>query len=327
MGQEFESLQARHFIIMGDQKFLIAAFYKFTKVSLLSELQTEFYKFLENLSIKGTVLLAEEGINGTVSGSSESIAKFKNFLFDKDLLSESDFKVSSADFMPFPRLKVKLKKEIVTIGNCEINPGKKVGEYVDPLDWNQLITDEDVLVLDTRNTYEVSIGSFEGAIQPETTNFREFPEWAETEGSKLPKDKKIAMFCTGGIRCEKASSLLKDKGFEKVFHLKGGILNYLEKVKPEESLWNGECFVFDDRVALNHKLEPGSYDLCHGCRMPITEEDKVSAKFIRGVSCAHCFDNKTEEQKRRYADRQMQIDLAKSRNQKHIGSKREVEQK
>ena len=327
MGQEFESLQARHFIIMGDQKFLIAAFYKFTKVSLLFELQTEFYKFLENLNIKGTVLLAEEGINGTVSGSSESIAKFKNFLFDKDLLSESDFKVSSADFMPFPRLKVKLKKEIVTIGNCEINPGKKVGEYVDPLDWNQLITDEDVLVLDTRNTYEVSIGSFEGAIQPETTNFREFPEWVETEGSKLPKDKKIAMFCTGGIRCEKASSLLKDKGFEKVFHLKGGILNYLEKVKPEESLWNGECFVFDDRVALNHKLEPGSYDLCHGCRMPITEDDKLSANFIRGVSCAYCFDDKTEEQKRRYADRQMQIDLAKSRNQKHIGSKREVEQK
>ena len=198
--------------------------------------------------------------------------------------------------MPFPRLKVKLKKEIVTIGNCEINPGKKVGEYVDPLDWNQLITDEDVLVLDTRNTYEVSIGSFEGAIQPETTNFREFPDWAETEGSKLPKDKKIAMFCTGGIRCEKASSLLKDKGFEKVYHLKGGILNYLEKVKPEESLWNGECFVFDDRVALNHKLEPGSYDLCHGCRMPITEDDKLSDNFIRGVSCAYCFDDKTEEQ-------------------------------
>ena len=312
---------------MGDQKFLIAAFYKFTKVSLLFELQTEFYKFLENLNIKGTVLLAEEGINGTVSGSSKSIDKFKNFLFEKDLLSESDFKVSFADFMPFPRLKVKLKREIVTIGNCEINPREKVGEYVDPLDWNQLITDDDVLVLDTRNTYEVSIGSFEGAIQPETTNFREFPEWAETEGSKLPKDKKIAMFCTGGIRCEKASSLLKDKGFEKVYHLKGGILNYLEKVKPEESLWNGECFVFDDRVALNHKLEPGSYDLCHGCRMPITEDDKLSPNFIRGVSCAHCFDYKTEEQKRRYADRQMQIDLAKSRNQKHIGSKKEVEQK
>ncbi len=312
---------------MGDQVFSIAAFYKFTKISLLSELQTEFYEFLESLSIKGTVLLAEEGINGTVSGSSKSIDKFKNFLFEKDLFSESDFKVSSADFMPFPRLKVKLKREIVTIGNCEINPREKVGEYVDPLDWNQLITDEDVLVLDTRNTYEVSIGSFEGAIQPETTNFREFPEWAETEGSKLPKDKKIAMFCTGGIRCEKASSFLKDKGFEKVYHLKGGILNYLEKVKPEESLWNGECFVFDDRVALNHKLEPGSYDLCHGCRMPITEDDKLSPNFIRGVSCAHCFDHKTEEQKRRYADRQMQIDLAKSRNQKHIGSKKEVEQK
>ena len=312
---------------MGDQVFSIAAFYKFTKISLLSELQTEFYEFLDSLSIKGTVLLAEEGINGTVSGSSNSIDKFKNFLFEKDLLSESDFKVSTADFMPFPRLKVKLKKEIVTIGDCEINPGEKVGEYVDPLDWNQLITDEDVLVLDTRNTYEVSIGSFEGAIQPETTNFREFPDWAETKGSKLPKDKKIAMFCTGGIRCEKASSLLKDKGFEKVYHLKGGILNYIEKVKPEESLWNGECFVFDDRVALNHKLEPGSYDLCHGCRMPITEEDKLSDKFIRGVSCAHCFDNKTEEQKRRYANRQMQIDLAKSRNQKHIGSKSEVEQK
>ncbi len=267
MAQSGSALQARHFFIMGDQVFSIAAFYKFTKISLLSELQTEFYEFLESLSIKGTVLLAEEGINGTVSGSSESIAKFKNFLFEKDLLSESDFKVSSADFMPFPRLKVKLKKEIVTIGNCEINPGKKVGEYVDPLDWNQLITDEDVLVLDTRNTYEVSIGSFEGAIQPETTNFREFPEWAETEGSKLPKDKKIAMFCTGGIRCEKASSLLKDKGFEKVYHLKGGILNYLEKVKPEESLWNGECFVFDDRIRkkmirLKNKKEDMRTDKC-----------------------------------------------------------------
>ena len=305
---------------MGDQKFLIAAFYKFTKVSLLFELQTEFYKFLENLNIKGTVLLAEEGINGTVSGSSESIAKFKNFLFDKDLLSESDFKVSSADFMPFPRLKVKLKKEIVTIGNCEINPGKKVGEYVDPLDWNQLITDEDVLVLDTRNTYEVSIGSFEGAIQPETTNFREFPEWAETEGSKLPKDKKIAMFCTGGIRCEKASSLLKDKGFEKVFHLKGGILNYLEKVKPEESLWNGECFVFDDRVAINHKLKVGSYDMCHGCRMPITESDKNSVHYERGISCPNCFNKKTPDQKKLYAERKKQGDLAKLRNEKHIGA-------
>jgi len=296
---------------MGDQVFSIAAFYKFTKISLLCELQTEFYEFLESLSIKGTVLLAEEGINGTVSGSSKSIDKFKNFLFEKDLLSESDFKVSSADFMPFPRLKVKLKKEIVTIGNCEINPGKKVGEYVDPLDWNQLITDEDVLVLDTRNTYEVSIGSFEGAIQPETTNFREFPEWAETEGSKLPKDKKIAMFCTGGIRCEKASSLLKDKGFEKVYHLKGGILNYLEKVKPEESLWNGECFVFDDRVALNKYLKKGSYSICHACGMPLSNKDKNKKDYLEGIQCHHCINQFTDKDRQRFAERQKQFQKRK----------------
>ena len=263
---------------MGDQKFLIAAFYKFTKVSLLFELQTEFYKFLENLNIKGTVLLAEEGINGTVSGSSESIAKFKNFLFEKDLLSESDFKVSSADFMPFPRLKVKLKKEIVTIGNCEINPGKKVGEYVDPLDWNQLITDEDVLVLDTRNTYEVSIGSFEGAIQPETTNFREFPEWAETEGSKLPKDKKIAMFCTGGIRCEIASSFMMNEGFKDVYQLDGGILRYLKDAQ-DENLWEGECFVFDERVTVDKDLKPGNFLQCFGCRRPLSKTDLESKYY------------------------------------------------
>ena len=184
-----------------------------------------------------------------------------------------------------------------------------------------MISQEDVLVLDTRNTYEFSIGTFEKSIQPETTNFREFPDWLESlESSGIDKNNKVAMFCTGGIRCEKASSLMKAKGFKNIYHLQGGILNYIEKVDEEESLWQGECFVFDDRVALNHNLEVGSYDMCHGCRMPITEADKLEDEYVRGVSCPNCFNAKTPNQKKRYADRQKQVDLAKLRNEKHIGA-------
>ena len=200
-------------------------------------------------------------------------------------------------------------------------PATIVGEYVQPEDWNNLISRDDVLVLDTRNTYEHSIGTFEKSIQPETTNFREFPNWLEElESSGVDKNDKVAMFCTGGIRCEKASSLMKAKGFKNIYHLQGGILNYMEKVDEEDSLWKGECFVFDDRVALNHNLEVGSYDMCHGCRMPITEADKLEEEYERGVSCPNCFNKKTPEQKKRYADRQKQVDLAKLRNEKHIGA-------
>ena len=308
---------------MQNNSFQVAAFYKFTTLSELKNLQSSFYQFLSKQKIKGTILLASEGINGTVAGSKAAIEEFKKFLNKNNLLSLSDFKVSVSDKDPFPRLKVKIKNEIVSIGNDLANPQEIVGEYIEPKDWNNLISQEDVLVLDTRNTYEYSIGTFKNSVQPETTNFREFPEWVEqlqdTNDSK--KDQKIAMFCTGGIRCEKASSFLKAKGYKNVHHLKGGILRYMEKIDESESLWQGECFVFDDRVALNHRLEVGSFDMCHGCRMPITEEDKLSKKYQKGISCPNCFDNKSPEQKRRYAERQKQIDLAKERDQNHLGIK------
>ena len=302
--------------------FQVAAFYKFYDLVNLENTQKSFHDFLSKQKIKGTILLATEGINGTVAGSPNSIEAFKTFLAKENLLSPSDFKVSLSKKEPFPRLKVKIKNEIVSIGNDLANPKKIVGEYIKPEDWNNFISQDNVLILDARNAYEHSIGSFQNAIQPDTTNFREFPDWVDKlEQSSTSKDQEIAMFCTGGIRCEKASSLMKAKGFKNVHHLKGGILSYLEKVDESESLWEGECFVFDERVALNHQLEVGSFDMCHGCRMPITEADKLSSEYQRGISCHKCFHAKTVDQKKRYADRIKQIDLAKQRNQKHIGPK------
>jgi UPF0176 protein len=301
--------------------FKVAAFYTFTDLLNLEELQRIFSQFLKKENIKGTILLAHEGVNGTVAGTETSIDQFKKFLQLYNLYQSQNFKTSTCAKDPFPRLKVKLKDEIVSIGNELADPVKTVGEYVQPQDWNNLISQEDVLVLDTRNTYEFSIGTFEKSIQPETTNFREFPNWLENlESSGVDKNNKVAMFCTGGIRCEKASSLMKAKGFNNIYHLQGGILNYMEKVDEKDSLWKGECFVFDDRVALNHNLEVGSYDMCHGCRMPITEDDKLKEEYVRGVSCQNCFNTKTSDQKKRYADRQKQVDLAKLRNEKHIGA-------
>ena len=298
--------------------FKVAAFYAFVDLLNVEKLQKTFLEFLKKEGIKGTVLLAHEGVNGTLAGSDAGIDRFKNFLKLNNLYEPQNFKTSSCEQDPFPRLKVKLKDEIVSIGNELADPSKIVGEYVQPEDWNSLISQDDVLVLDTRNTYEFSIGTFKQSIQPETTNFREFPDWLES--SDIDKNKKVAMFCTGGIRCEKASSLMKANGFKNIYHLQGGILNYMEKVDEEDSLWNGECFVFDDRVALNHNLQVGSYDMCHGCRMPITDEDKHGKEYERGVSCPNCFDKKTPDQKKRYADRQKQVDLAKLRNEKHIGA-------
>ena len=306
---------------MNKNFFKVAAFYAFTELLNLEDLHRAFTHFLKKEDIKGTVLLAHEGINGTVAGTEDSIDRFKNFLQLNNLYQSQNFKTSTCAEDPFPRLKIKLKDEIVSIGNELADPAKIVGEYVQPEDWNSLISQEDVLVLDTRNTYEFSIGTFKKSIQPETTNFREFPDWLEgIESTGLDKSKKVAMFCTGGIRCEKASSLMKAKGFKNIYHLQGGILNYLEKIDEENTLWNGECFVFDDRVALNHNLEVGSYDMCHGCRMPITDQDKLEEEYVTGVSCPNCFNTKTPDQKKRYADRQKQIDLAKLRNEKHIGA-------
>ena len=222
----------------------------------------------------------------------------------------------------FHRMKVRLKKEIVTIGLPEINPNKKVGTYVKPDDWNDLISDPNVVVIDTRNKYETKIGSFQNALDPETSSFREFPDWVKKfKSSKENANKKIAMFCTGGIRCEKASSLMKEEGFEDVYHLQGGILKYLETIDKENSLWNGECFVFDQRVCLTDELEVGSYKMCFACRMPITEEEKQNEKYIEGISCIYCYDKTTKEKKERFGSRQKQILLAKERGEKHLGGK------
>ena len=283
-------------------------------------------KFKE-LSIYGTILVGQEGINGTISASSkEKLSLALNFIQSKKGFNDLDIKWSSSQKNPFVRLKVKLKKEIVTIGDETIDPTETVGEYVEPKDWNNLIDHQDTIIIDTRNNYEYSIGTFRDSLNPKTTKFREFPKWINKQKftAKDKKNKKIAMFCTGGIRCEKASSLMKKQGFENVYHLKGGILKYFETIAEDESRWEGECFVFDDRVSVKHDLSEGTYDMCHGCRMPITSEDKESQRYIRGVACPNCFDKTSEKQKSRYMSRQKQVDLAKKRNQKHIGPKEEV---
>ena len=299
----------------------IAALYKFSEITDLHQIKTEIKEFLLAKNIYGTILVGAEGLNGTVSGNEENIDEAINFIKKLKGFNDIDVKYSYSDINPFVRLKVKVKEEIVTIGDTSINPNINSGTYINPEDWNELISDEDVLLIDTRNEYEVSIGSFKNAINPKTNTFREFPKWVSdldiSESQK--KSMKVAMYCTGGIRCEKASAYMKSSGFKNVYHLKGGILKYFEKVDHSKSLWNGECFVFDDRVAVKHDLSEGSYDMCHGCRMPITDIDKQSSEYERGVSCPSCFNVKTAEQKSRYKSRQKQVDLAKSRNQKHIG--------
>ena len=221
--------------------------------------------------------------------------------------------------MPFYRTKVKLKKEIVTMGVEGIDPREVVGTYVKPTDWNALISDPEVVLVDTRNDYEVQIGTFEGALNPNTETFREFPEYV-ANNLDPEKNKKVAMFCTGGIRCEKSTAYLKEQGFEEVYHLEGGILKYLEEVPEQETMWQGECFVFDNRVAVNHSLEKGQYDQCHACRMPITEQEMQSEQYEKGISCPHCFDKVTDEQRARFAERQRQVELAKERGEDHIGA-------
>ena len=307
--------------------FSVAALYKFSSINDPESLHNEIRKSLKSLSISGTILVGEEGINGTISGTNSNIKKAIAFIQSIKGFASLDIKYSESPKNPFIRLKIKLKKEIVTIGDRSINPNKIVGDYVDPKNWNSLIDDKDTILIDTRNDYEYSIGTFKNAINPKTVKFREFPKWVKdqnfTEDDK--KNKKVAMFCTGGIRCEKASSLMMKDGFENVHHLKGGILNYFQSVKNEDSLWEGECFVFDDRVSVNQDLTVGTYDMCHGCRMPITEDDKKLKEYIKGVACPKCFNTTTEDQKARYMSRQKQVDLAKARNQKHIGPKNEIQ--
>ena len=307
--------------------YIISALYKFHNIPDPRKIHNEIREELKKNSIKGTVLVGSEGINGTISARcsknlSESLAFIRSISGFKNIDTKNSFSKKS----PFVRLKVKLKKEIVTIGDSSVNPNINRGDYVEPNEWNKIIEDEDVLLIDTRNKYECTIGTFRNALNPNTTKFREFPKWLESQNfsDSYKKNKKVAMFCTGGIRCEKASSLMKTKGFKNVYHLKGGILNYFESVPEKESLWNGECFVFDDRVSIKHDLSEGTYDMCHGCRMPIKDDDKKSRNFIKGVACPKCFDKTSDEQKSRYMSRQKQIDIAKKRNKQHIGPREEV---
>ena len=303
-------------------KILVAALYKFVEINDLLSLQDNLYNICEENNIMGTILIADEGINGTISGKYNEIKETISSLTSDDRFSNIEIKYSSTDKQPFHRMKVRLKKEIVTIGLPEINPNRKAGKYVKPEDWNKLISDPNVVVIDTRNKYETKIGSFQNALDPETSSFREFPDWVKKfKNSEDNTNKKIAMFCTGGIRCEKASSLMKEEGFKDVYHLQGGILKYLETVDKENSLWNGECFVFDQRVCLTDELEVGSYKMCFACRMPITEEEMQNEKYIEGISCIYCYDKTTEEKKERFGSRQKQILLAKERGEKHLGEK------
>ncbi|UZJ45863.1 rhodanese-related sulfurtransferase [Marinimicrobium sp. C6131] len=299
--------------------FVVAALYKFASLPDFREMSDPLRERCVALGLKGTLLLAHEGINGTVAGSREGIDGLLDYLRSDPRLVDLEHKESPSDEQPFYRMKIKLKKEIVTMGVEGIDPRQSVGTYVAPSDWNALISDPDVLVIDTRNHYEYAIGSFERAVDPETETFREFPQYVQ-DNLDPSRYKKVAMFCTGGIRCEKATAYMKSQGFDEVYHLQGGILKYLEEVPEEESLWRGECFVFDNRVAVNHRLEPGTYDQCHGCRHPITEDDKQAPEYMKGVSCPRCYHRLTDDQKARFAERQKQIELARQRNEAHIGA-------
>ncbi|MDB9864545.1 rhodanese-related sulfurtransferase [Candidatus Thioglobus sp.] len=296
----------------------ICALYKFTRLDDFEEIQGPLKIFLESLNIRGTLLLAKEGVNGTIAGDNDSIMKSLDYLQKDGRIVGLEYKFSYSEKPPFKRLKVKLKKEIVTLGVSDIDPIFSSGTYVKPADWNELVNDPDVILIDTRNNYEFEIGSFKGSINPNTETFREFPAYTKNNLEKY-RDKKIAMFCTGGIRCEKSTAYLKSKGFENVFHLQGGILKYLEEVKEDESLWEGECFVFDDRVAVKHNLELGKYDQCHACRFPITDEDKEHPHYEKGASCPRCYGAKNSSQVSRYRERERQVQLAKSRGESHIG--------
>ncbi len=298
---------------------VICALYHFARLEDYVDLRTPLLDLMEREEIRGTLLLAAEGINGTVAGSRQAIDQLLSWLRNDSRLARLACKESYADEQPFYRTKVKLKKEIVTMGVPSIDPNHIVGTYVKPEDWNALISDPEVVLIDTRNDYEVQIGTFEGAVNPHTKTFREFPEYVEHHLDPQ-QHRKVAMFCTGGIRCEKSTAYLKEQGFEEVYHLEGGILKYLEEVPEEESLWHGECFVFDNRVTVDHQLQPGHYDQCHACRMPITEDDKKSNAYVAGVSCPHCIDATSKEQKARFRERQHQLELARAQGEVHLGA-------
>lgn len=300
-------------------KIVVAALYKFVTLENFHSLREPMLEVCLEAGTRGTLLLALEGINGTIAGSREAVDQVLSYLRSDPRLADLRHKESLDEEMPFYRMKVKVKKEIVTMGVEGVDPNVCVGTYVKPRDWNDLVNDPEVLLIDTRNDYECDIGSFQGAVDPRTGNFREFPDFVRANYDPVVH-KKVAMFCTGGIRCEKASAFMLNEGFAEVYHLEGGILKYLEEVPAEDSLWQGECFVFDSRVSVDHKLEKGRYDQCYGCRHPITEEDKHSGLYEVGVCCPHCYDLLTADQRLRFAERQKQVELAAIRGEPHVGA-------
>ena len=305
-------------------EFFTAAFYQFVALPDYAALQPPLLACCEAHGVKGMILLATEGIHGTIAGPPDGVRAVLAWLRTDPRLAHLQHKEATASSDPFYRMKVRLKREIVTLGVPEANPNTLAGQYVKPQDWNQLISDPDVVVVDTRNDYEVAIGTFAGALNPHTRSFSELPQWvaqAQADGQPLAKKPKVAMFCTGGIRCEKSTALLRAQGFGEVYHLEGGILKYLETVPEADSLWRGQCFVFDERVSVGHGLVPGGLELCRSCRRPLTEADTASPHYVRGVSCAHCVDQTTEAQKQGYLERERQMALAHERQTLHVGAK------
>lgn len=301
----------------------VAALYRFAIIADCATLRDALDALCRAQGIKGTLLIAREGINGTIAGSAEGIARVVEFIRSQPDCADTDVKYSTASDMPFYRMKVRIKREIVTMGEPDIDPRTSVGTYVAPQDWNALISDPDTIVIDTRNDYEVAAGTFERAIDPKTGSFREFPEWFRRERERLlgeGRAPRVAMFCTGGIRCEKSTAFLKAEGVEEVYHLKGGILKYLEEVPEQESLWHGECFVFDERVTVGHGLVQGSHVLCRACRRPVSTEGQAHALYEDGVSCAACYHERTDEQRASARERDRQEKLARARGRSHIGA-------
>ena len=297
--------------------FTVAALYHFTRFEDPAALKPPLAELCEASGVRGTLLLAREGINGTIAGSRAGVDAVLAHIRALPGCADMEWKQSAAREMPFRKLKVRLKREIVTMGQPDVDPRARVGHYVEPADWNDLIRDPEVAVIDTRNDYEVAIGSFEGAVDPNTQSFGQFPAWWEANKARF-HNKKIAMFCTGGIRCEKSTNWLLAQGVEEVYHLKGGILKYLEEVPADDSTWQGECFVFDGRVSVGHGLVEGPHELCHACRRPILPEDRARPEYEQGVSCHHCVNETSDSDKARFRERQRQIELAKERGESHL---------